>query len=180
MMKQMSPRDRSAVVAALVKEYRDRRMFCGETLLQKSVFFLQEMLDVPLGFEFQLYIYGPFSFELQRHVSAMRGDDMLKVTPNGVVSNIEPAEQMAWLERHSAPAIASALPAIRFVADHLGAKGVKQLEKWATALYFTCSLPAASVDERAAKICAVKPHISVDEARKAVEEVDEWRRQVAA
>ncbi|MEA2328301.1 MAG: hypothetical protein QOE68_3260 [Thermoanaerobaculia bacterium] len=56
----------SAIVATPVKECRAREAFCGETMVQKSVFFLQELLNVPLAFDFQLYIYGPFSYELQR------------------------------------------------------------------------------------------------------------------
>src|SRR6185369_13754618 len=73
----MNDLQRSAIVAALVNEYRARNSFCGETMVQKSVFFLQELLKVPLAFDFQLYIYGPFSFALQRHVASMMADDMI-------------------------------------------------------------------------------------------------------
>jgi hypothetical protein len=48
----MNDLQRSAIVATLVKECRARNSFCGETMVQKSVFFLQELLDVPLEFDF--------------------------------------------------------------------------------------------------------------------------------
>ena len=89
---------RSAIVATLVKECRARDALCGETMVQKSVFFLQELLNVPLAFDFQLYIYGPFSFELQRHVSSMMADDMITVRPQQYGSTFEAGEQIAYLE----------------------------------------------------------------------------------
>lgn len=174
----MNDLQRSAVVATLVKEYRSRDAFCGETTVQKSVFFLQELLKVPLAFDFQLYIYGPFSFELQRHVSSMMADDMIAVRPLEYGSTFEPGEQAGYLEKHSADTIAAHRDAVDFVVNHLAGRGVKQLERVATALYFTVATDDVTMDGRAAKICEVKPHITADEARKAVEEVDSWRKRV--
>jgi uncharacterized protein YwgA len=171
---------RSAIVATLVKECRSRDAFCGETMVQKSVFFLQELLNVPLAFDFQLYIYGPFSFELQRHVSSMMADDMITVRAQQYGSTFEAGEQIAYLEKHSAQTIAEYRDPIAFVVNHLANRGVKQLERVATALYFTVTTGDTSVDERAAKICEVKPHITPDDARKALEEIDSWRRELAA
>jgi hypothetical protein len=64
--------------------------------------------------------------------------------------------------------------------NHLANRSVKQLERIATALYFTVSTDDTSVDARAAKICEVKPHITPDDARRAIEEVDRWRKGLAA
>lgn len=176
----MNDLQRSAIVATLVKECRARNAFCGETMVQKSVFFLQELLKVPLAFDFQLYIYGPFSFELQQHVASMMADDMIAVRPLEYGSTFEVGEQVAYLEKHNAATIAAHRNAVDFVVNHLAHRGVKQLERVATALYFSVTTEDLSIDERAAKICEVKPHISPSEARKAVEEVDGWRKEVAA
>jgi uncharacterized protein YwgA len=176
----MNDLQRSAIVATLVKECRARDSFCGETMVQKSVFFLQELLNVPLAFDYQLYIYGPFSFELQQHLSSMMADDMLAVRPLEYGSTFETGEQTAYLEKHNAATVAEHRHAIDFVVKRLGGRGVKQLERLATALYFTVVTEDLSVDERAAEICSVKPHITGEEARKAVEEVDGWRKGLAA
>ncbi len=175
----MNDLQRSAIVATLVKECRARNSFCGETMVQKSVFFLQELLKVPLGFDFQLYIYGPFSFELQRHVASMMADDMIAIRPSEYGSRFEPGDQVAYLEKHSANTITAHRDAVHSVVQHLAGRGVKQLERLATALYFTVTTDDASVEGRAAKIREVKPHITGDEARKAVDEVDRWRRETA-
>jgi uncharacterized protein YwgA len=175
----MNDLQRSAIVATLVKECRANGAFCGETMVQKSVFFLQELLKVPLAFDFQLYIYGPFSFELQRHISSMMADDMIAVRPLEYGSTFMPGEQVSYLERHAAETIAAHRDSVDFVVSHLAGRGVKQLERVATALYFTVATDSLSVDERAAKICEVKPHINGDDARRAVEEIDRWRLELA-
>jgi uncharacterized protein YwgA len=176
----MNDLQRSAIVATLVKECRAHNSFCGETMVQKSVFFLQELLNVPLEFDFALYIYGPFSFELQQHLWSMMADDMIIVRPMEYGSTFEPGEQVAYLEKHSATAIEEHRNAVDFVVKHLAGRGVKQLERLATALYFTATTEDPSVEGRAAKIRDVKPHITAEEARKAVEEVDRWRNELAA
>ena len=176
----MNDLQRSAIVATLVKECRARKSFCGETMIQKSVFILQELLNVPLEFDFQLYIYGPFSFELQRHLSSMWADDMIAVRSLEYGSTFEPGDQIVYLEKHSATTIAKHHDAVSFVVEHLAGRGVKQLERLATALYFTVTTEDMSVEGRAAKIREVKPHITADEARKAVEEIDGWRNELAA
>lgn len=176
----MNDLQRSAIIATLVKDCRARNSFCGETMVQKSVFFLQKLLHVPLDFDFQLYIYGPFSFDLQRHLSSMMADDMIGVRSLEYGSTFEPGEQVAYLEKHAASMIEEYRAAVSSVLNHLAGRGVKQLERLATALYFTVNTDDASVEGRTSKIRQVKPHISEVEARQALEEVDSWRKQLAA
>ncbi|MEJ5277063.1 MAG: hypothetical protein WHU94_14225, partial [Thermogemmata sp.] len=64
-------------------------------------------------------------------------------------------------------------PAIQSVAQALGKKDVKELEKLATALYVTRQAGESSdVDSRARRLGELKPHVRLEEARAAVEEVD--------
>jgi len=169
----MNDLERSGIVATLVKDCRAREAFCGETMVQKSVFFL------PLGFDFQLYLYGPFSFELQRHLASMMADDMIAVRPTECGATFEPGEQLGYLARHAAKTIGEHRNAVDFVVKNLAGRGIKQLRSLATALYFTVRQGDASIEGRATKIREVKPHISADEARDAVEEVDRWRAELA-
>jgi uncharacterized protein YwgA len=148
-------------------------------MVQKSVFFLQNLLNVPLEFDFQLYIYGPFSFELQRHLSSMMADDMIAVRPVEYGSTFQTGEQAPYLKKYAADTITSHRTAVEFVVNHLSGRGVKQLERVATALYFTVSDEDSSVDARANKICEVKPHITAGEARAAVQEIDQWRQELS-
>lgn len=170
----MTPLQKSAVIAALVKAYREARRFCGETHVQKSVYFMQELLDVPLEFEYLLYKYGPFSFELQSHLASMHADDMLSVRPVALGATYEVGDRIRFLEERLPRAMSAYETAIQFVLSNLGPLGVKQLEPLATALYFTKQSPNASVETRAERICDVKPHISAEEAARAVRRIDDW------
>jgi len=60
---------------------------------------------------------------------------------------------------------------IRFVSQKLGAKTVAELERTATALYI--SLREPRVAEIAERLTNVKPHITLQEARAAVSEVEQ-------
>ncbi len=173
----MTDIQRSAVIATLVKDFRVRKAFCGETHVQKSVYFMQELLGVPLGFEYLLYIYGPFSFELQNHLAAMRADDMITVRPLDYGTTFEPGEQLSYLEEHLPKTIGRYRDAIGFVVGNLAGIGVKQLEQLATALYFTIAQPEETEEKRAERILEVKPHIRMDEALRAVGQIEHWRVQ---
>ncbi len=166
---------KSALIASLVKEYRARNLFCGETHVQKSVYFLQALFEVPLGFEFLLYKYGPFSFDLQSHVAAMRADDMLKVRPLDYAATFEPGDQVSYLEKNLPKTIERHKKAIDFAVENLGHRGVKQLEPLATALFFAVNEGDQSIDARVTRIRDVKPHIPDEDARSAVKQIDEWR-----
>ena len=41
---------KAAVVTTLVDQLRDEDSWCGETHVQKAVYFLQSLFDVPTGF----------------------------------------------------------------------------------------------------------------------------------
>ena len=55
----------TVLVLLLLDQMSKQDSWCGETHVQKCAFFLQEGLEVPLDFEFIMYKYGPFSFELR-------------------------------------------------------------------------------------------------------------------
>jgi uncharacterized protein YwgA len=72
----------AAVIATLIDRVNRTGRFCGETLVQKSVFFLKELFGVPVSAAFQLCYYGPFSFDLREQLQGMQADDFVKVKPH--------------------------------------------------------------------------------------------------
>src|SRR6266545_1005755 len=48
----------AAILGRVVERVAERQSFCGETLLQKSAYFLKELLGVPLSTPFRIYYYG--------------------------------------------------------------------------------------------------------------------------
>ena len=71
-MDKINELERRELICNLVRTMRDEGSWSGETQIQKSVMFLQELFDVPIGYDFVLYLHGPFSFELRGHLAQMR------------------------------------------------------------------------------------------------------------
>jgi hypothetical protein len=175
----MNDNQKAAVLARLVDRLRSEGSWAGETHIQKAAFFLQELLGVPLGFNFILYKHGPFSFDLRDELSSMRADDILALEaqmPYG--SRFKTTDGGRDIERRHPKTLSQYEERIDFVASTLGDSGVSDLERLATALYITLDLGNLPVSQRAARLHEIKPHVSLQDACNAVERVDLIRSQV--
>ena len=163
----------AALITKLIERLRDQESWCGETHVQKAAYFLQHLMDVPLGFGFILYKHGPFSFELRDELTALRADNLLTLEHDPRYSpRIAATRQSKYIQDRFPKTLARYDSSISFTAQRLGPKGVVQLERLGTALYvkLEAERPAA---QRVERIMTLKPHISEHEAIRAVREVDE-------
>lgn len=165
-----------AVLVGLARRLHDRGSWSGETHLQKATYLLHELLDVPFDFGFILYKHGPFSFELRDELGSMRADRLVErevqappYGPRFVVT-----DRGRELESRFARTMERYGPALDWVADRLGDRGVMDLERLATALWVTRELGTeVSIADRAARLHDVKPHVSIPDAADAVREIDD-------
>jgi len=166
---------KAAILTDLAEQLRRKESWCGETHLQKAVHFLQDLLEVPLGFSFVLYKHGPFSFDLREELASMRADGLLEIEPQQEPygPRLVPTERGRLLRDRYPKTLARFSRRIGFVADRLGDKGASKLERLGTALLMKLRDPETGLDELADKIHAFKPHVSVENARLALQEVDE-------
>ncbi len=173
---------KAAVLTKLIGELRRHGSWAGETHVQKASYLLQEVTGVPLGYEFVLYHYGPFSFDLRDELTALRADRLIDLEPQREYGpKLAATGQAERLHEDFGRTLGRYGPAIAFVARKLGGKGVYQLEKLATALYVTKELgETASVEERAEELHRLKPHVSPEEAQAAIEEIDAFCREAVA
>ena len=163
----------AALITKLVERLRDQESWCGETHVQKAVYFLQHLMDVPLGFSFILYKHGPFSFELRDELTALRADNLLTLEHDPRYSpRIAATRQSKYIQDRFPKTLARYDSRISFVARRLGPKGVVQLERLGTALYVKLEAEKPAV-QRVRRIMTLKPHIAEHEASRAVREVDE-------
>jgi hypothetical protein len=166
---------KAALLTRLLQQLRAGGSWCGETHVQKAVYFLQELLKVPTDFTFVLYKHGPFSFDLRDELTALRADDLIKLElqapPYG--PRLAPNPGSKHLQEVSSRTLAKYDARIGFVAEKLGAKNVSELERLATALYVTSRLgkcvPAAV---RAQELRCLKQHVSAEAADAAIHEID--------
>ena len=171
----MKRRQRDAVLLSVIENLGAEGSWCGETHIQKATYFVQELLKVPLEFDFILYKHGPFSFDLSEEITAMRADYLLGLEsrPYPYGPSIVPGESSEMIKEWFPKTLEKYDPAVKFVADKVGDKGVAELERISTALYVTLTGGVdGSVESRAQRINELKPHVEIGEAREAVKIVD--------
>lgn len=166
---------RQAVVLSLIEKLDLYGSWCGETHIQKSLYFLQEMLGVPTGFDFILYKHGPFSFDLRDELNVMRANMIIELhsKPYPYGPSLLPGDAAERLKELYPKTAKVYELQIDYIAMKLADLRVAELERLATALYVTLEEGREkTVQARARRINELKPHVKIDEAKRAVEEVD--------
>ncbi len=165
---------RSAIVLSLIEHLRTKDNWCGETHIQKTTYFLQELLNVPLEFKFILYKHGPYSFDLSDELMAMRADMLIQLKsqqPYG--PSIVPGPTSKQLKRLFPKTLLKYESKVCFIADQLANYGVADLERIATAFFIANESGISAPQQIAAKINEIKPHISTEQAADALKSKNE-------
>jgi hypothetical protein len=166
---------RAALLTKLVEELREQDSWCGETHVQKATYLLQELVKVPLEYDFMLYKHGPFSFDLRDEITSLRADELIvlepQIPPYGPRINTTVGSHK--IQEKFPTTLTKYKNQIEFVSIEVGNKGVAELERLATALFVAKrEEPNATPKERAGMLCRLKPHISIEGGLAAVQEVD--------
>lgn len=164
--------------AALISEMLDRitakGSWAGETHLQKCLFFLQEMRDVPTGYFFQIYKYGPYSFDLHDEIIQLRGDRIVSLVPRSKYgSSLKNSRRSLQFRKHFPKTLKKYSDDMDFIAEHFGNLNATELGKLATAYYFILQDKTSSDEEIAEKVNKAKPYISIPEGMEATKKVRE-------
>jgi uncharacterized protein YwgA len=168
---------RAVILAELADLMKKHDSWCGETHIQKAVYFLQELLNVPLEYGYILYKHGPFSFDLRDEITELRAYELFRLEPRPIpygpsLATTQNAKKMKSLFLKTLNRYEKRLA---FVAETLGDRGVADLERLATALYVTIEAKKGGNKARAERIHTLKPHVTIESALEAVKEVDEMR-----
>ena len=176
-MDKISEFERRALICHLVRTMRDEGSWAGETQIQKSVMFLQELLDVPIGYDFVLYLHGPFSFELRSDLALMRILFYLDVEPR---AHYGPSFTLGQRGEQVKPVPSKYQSAIDFVAQQISGNNVRSLERIATAFFLQNNDPSLRNPRKiATEMHRLKPHISIEQALRAIEQVNKIQRKAA-
>lgn len=164
---------RAALLTRLIEDLREYGSWCGETHVQKAAFFVQDLMGVPLEFDFVLYKHGPFSFELREELTGLRADEMILLEPQWPYGpRIATTDQSHYIQRIYSKSVTKYESDIEYIACTLGQRDVTELERLATAFYIMRrSDLSATVYGLASEIHKLKPHISMEVAKMALDEV---------
>lgn len=167
----MNRLERGAVLCHLAEALRKAGSWCGETHLQKALFLLEEGRGVPLDHNFVLYKYGPFSFDLREELGELRAEDFLQLEPPppGYGPRLQVGRRGGQLESQFSDTVQQYADAAQDVVAFVGDRGVSALERLTTAVYLLLGATEECDDALADRLREIKPHVSPELARDAVE-----------
>jgi len=168
----MNKLKRYAVVLLVIEELRRKGSCCGETHIQKTVYFLERLFEGVLDYQFILYKYGPFSFNLRDDLGIMESMGVIKVVSQPSHSpKIIPSKLAKKVKELFPKTLTCVKEKVEFITDKLASKNVFELETLATSLYVESKLSNNSDLEKAQEITRLKPHVSLREASEKLKEV---------
>lgn len=85
---------RYASIVHIIREMNKSGYILGKTALVKLVYLLQERYNVPMGYDFSLYTYGPFAKEILDDLDYLSFLDAAKVMWNNGGYNILPGKEL--------------------------------------------------------------------------------------
>jgi hypothetical protein len=121
---------------------------------------------------------GPYSFELNSDLAAMRASNILQFQflRDGYGPSIAPTTFGEKVLEVNDENVRQYDAFIEFLAEWFSNSDVRQLEKLATAYFVTTKNPRIPQMERAKRLNLLKPHVDIHAAEEAVKIVDEKRK----
>jgi uncharacterized protein len=167
-MDAISPETHVAIMARMVLKSQGQKI--GRTQLMKLCYFLQEIEQAPIKYDFRLFNYGPFDSEVLNDLGTACSQNTLKeqtvIYNRGYGYEITPGESAEELSGSLNPELAKKVD--RVVQAFFG-EGAGELELKSTILFvdreFTRDNTSADVETIATRVQSIKPHFTLDTIR---------------
>jgi uncharacterized protein YwgA len=167
------------LILAMIDALQVQGSRTGKTHIIKG-FFLGDAAELlPVPFEYFLYKHGPYSADIEECIEQMKSYGAVEVEPafDGYGVTLSPGRMASFVkERVSLPD--EALNGIKRVCHFLRHKNVNRLERLATAAWIRKRLGIEDSEAVARKLSELKPHISLQEAREADDEVQAFLEDI--
>lgn len=171
------PWHRYALIAELASRLQGKSPQFGKTVLEKMVYLLQELHAVPVGYDFSLYTYGPFSSGLLSdldYVESLGGVSVSYTGFGGYV--ISPGKENESVKRKANEFLSESDNALTSVVEEFGRLSAKDLELRSTIIYVDRDVRSAgrslTRDELVQLIREIKPHFTEQTIRDAFTELE--------
>jgi hypothetical protein len=157
---------RLSLIPALAEQHPAGHI--GRTALMKYMYFLQTLRDVPLGYRFSMYSYGPFDSDVLADLSSAEALSAVKASPiqfpGGYGYQIRPAAEAKSLKDLSSSFLAKYQPDIDWVLTEFGGLNSADLELASTIIYVDREFGDAEnhvlVNDIERRVSDIKPHFS--------------------
>ena len=164
---------RLAIVAALVSAAPDQTL--GRTALMKLLFLLTTIRDVPLGYRFRMYTYGPFDSEVLSDVDYAARLDALSVDMERYVGGyaylIRPGNAIERIIHRDKPFVEKYRTEIQWTIDNFATSSAGRLEALSTIIYVNRKLEVSRNEDLTRVVKEMKPRFSEDTIQANVDEL---------
>ena len=177
-MKLNIPWHQYALIVLLTEKMQENRQRFGKTALQKLIYLLQTVFKVPVGYQYSLYIHGPFCSELMDDLDYVSCIGGVAVTmdqgSNGY--SISPAHDAALIKNKAQDFLTTYQPQIKKLLAEFGSMRVRDLELRSTIIFVdrdaVTSNREITRNDFIQEIKSIKPHFSYEEIKEAMEELE--------
>ncbi|AFM22872.1 hypothetical protein [Desulfomonile tiedjei] len=175
-----TPWHRYALIAELAQRLGRKSRQFGKTSLQKIIFLLQELEEVPTNYQFSLYTHGPFTAQILGDLDLVEGFGAVKVryfTEGYGGYQISPDRESESIRNKAAQFLDQNKEKIDKVVDEFGAFSAKDLELRSTIVYLDRDAGRTkkdlSRDRFIQLVKRIKPRFSEDTIAVALKELEE-------
>jgi uncharacterized protein YwgA len=164
---------RIALIAYLAEHSPTK--WIGRTALMKYCYFLQVLRDVPLGYNFSLYSYGPFDSTVLSDLGNAEALGIIDETPllTGYGYKIKNVASDDELDELAGSLVQEFKPHIDWVIQQFGTQSASDLELDSTIVYVDRETSEVgkqlSEDQLVQQVRDVKPHFSESKIRRHVQ-----------
>lgn len=166
--------DKFAVIAYIAQANEGKNPL-GKKAFQKIVHLSSELFEAPLGYDFTLYTYGPFSRELAGDIDLLGSMKILSVEFDDVRNGyqITAAENASSVISDRENFIASVKSKIDAVIEKFGGRLAKELELLSMIVFIKKHKLADFNHEEAViqKFLEIKPHYHKEDVQKGLAEL---------
>jgi len=162
------PWERMATIATIVQKAPTDSI--GRTAVMKCIYFLQVLKDLPLGYNFTLYSYGPFDAHVLTDLEFAETFGFVSATmvphTSGYSYHIQPGEKAARIGDVAADFIKKHEQDINWVLQTFGNQSARELELSSTIVYVDRETDSVlKPDEIIKKVHEIKHHFSERQIR---------------
>lgn len=177
--------DRAAILLAIIERmiyYNERCVF---NHIQKAVYFLQELLNVPFGYQFIHYKHAAFSPNLKGDLSRMKAVQFFELDhdnldPLCIVPGPRSGLLKKWAdsdlrhrERIEPITVNLYKRYIDIITSYLAGKHTTEIERLTTALYVLTN------ENHVSRICQLTPRVSREQAASAIDKIEKFMGTLA-
>lgn len=172
--------DTVAILARMVNQAPRKTL--GRTQVMKLFYFLQELLGVPLGYDFRLFTYGPFDSEVLSDLATACSRDIVRektvIYPRGYGYDITPGNHADRLSRELETSNPTLAAQVDEVVREFGSFGAAELELRSTIFFVKQEREGLSVPALCERVHGVMPHMDAATILDRIEEMRDWSETI--